>query len=157
MKKSGLTIGAAALLFGLGAALLSPICVPCLSLLFGILAGYLAGEFDKAPNQGNATKNGALGGLLAGVGLLVGQIAGAVVNTVVVGPMGATRMLYDLGIPAGSPAQIQDIYYPTIILATTCLSIFDAALMAGLGALGGMLWWQVSGRKQNPPVQVLDR
>ena len=148
MRKSGLFVGAAALVLGLGASLLSPICVPCLSLLLGLLSGYLAASFDKAPSQRQTGKSGALGGLLAGVGLLVGQIGGAVINTIVVGPMGAARMLYQMGIPVGSPARIAEIYWPTVIIFTTCLTVLDVALMAGMGLLGGLFWWQLNGKKQ---------
>ena len=147
MRKAGLIVGCVALVLGLGAALLSPICVPCLSPLLGLLAGYLAGNYDKALEQRQAIKSGALGGLLAGIGLLAGQVIGAIINVTVVGPMGTARILYQMGIPAGSPARIAEIYWPTVIIFTTCLTILDVALMAGIGLLGGLLWWQINGKK----------
>ena len=148
MRKAGLITGCIALVLGLGAALLSPICVPCLSPFLGLLAGYLAGNYDKALEQRQAIKSGALGGLLAGIGLLAGQVIGAIINVTVVGPMGTARMLYQMGIPAGSPARIAEIYWPTVIIFTNCLTIFDVALMAGIGLMGGLLWWQINGKKQ---------
>jgi hypothetical protein len=52
MKKSGLIAGIAALLLAFGAAsVVSPVCVPCLAFAFGLLAGYLAGVFDKPVDQ----------------------------------------------------------------------------------------------------------
>jgi hypothetical protein len=148
MRKAGLIVGGVALVLGLGAALLSPICVPCLSVFLGLLSGYLAGSFDKAFDQRQTVKSGTLGGLLAGIGLLAGQIIGAVINVTVIGPMGTARILYQMGIPAGSPERIAEIYWPTVIIFTTCLTIFDLALMAGMGLLGGLLWWQVSGKNR---------
>ena len=148
MKKSGLIAGAVALLFSLGAAtVISPICVPCLALIFGLLAGYLAGMFDKPVSQNQSVKAGALAGLMGGIGMLLGQSFGSVINGVVVGPEGAARMLVKMGLPAGGPAQVAEIYWPAMVIGTTCMVLVDVALMSGFGALGGLLWWQFSGNK----------
>lgn len=148
MRKSGLIIGVVSLLFSFGAAfVISPLCVPCLAFAFGLLAGYFAGLFDKPGDQNRAVRVGALAGLIGGVGLLLGQVIGAVVNSIVIGPEGVTRMLAQMGYFVGSPAQIEEVYWIGIALSTACLVVFDAALMAGFGALGGLLWWKSSGEK----------
>jgi hypothetical protein len=148
MKKSGLIAGIATLLFSFGAAIvISPICVPCLALIFGLLAGYLTGVFDKPGDQNRSIKSGALAGLLSGIGMLLGQIIGAVTNSVLVGPEGVARMLAQMGFFAGGPAQIAQYYWIVTILSTACLVMFDAALMSGFGALGGLLWWKITGSK----------
>jgi hypothetical protein len=149
MKKSALIAGVVAFLFSLGAAIgISPLCVPCLTLLFGLLAGYLAGLFDKPAEQSRSTRAGALAGLLGSVGMLLGQIAGAITNGIMIGPEGTARMLVQMGLPAGGPAQVAEFYWPVLAASTACLLVFDAALMAGFGALGGLLWWQMRGNKQ---------
>ena len=159
MKKSGLIVGGTAFLFSFGAAItISPICVPCLTILFGLLAGYLAGVFDKPGKQSPSIKAGTLAGLVGGIGMLLGQIFGAVLNSVLVGPEGTARLLAQMGFPAGGPAQIAEYYWTVIVLSTACLVVFDAALMSGLGALGGLLWWKISGSKQNAsngPVEIV--
>jgi hypothetical protein len=148
MKKSGLIAGIIALFFSFGAAaVVSPICVPCLAGLLGLLAGYLAGVFDKPGDQNRAVRTGTLAGLLGGVGMLLGQVLGAVLNAYVIGPEGVARMLAQMGLFAGGPAQIAEVYWTGIVLSTACLVVFDAALMSGFGALGGLLWWKVSGSK----------
>jgi hypothetical protein len=148
MKKSGLIMGIAALLFSFGAAIVvSPICVPCLAVIFGLLAGYLAGVFDKPADQNRSLKAGALAGLLGGIGMLLGQIVGAVTNAVLVGPEGIAKMLSQMGLFAGGPAQIAQFYWTFMVLSTACLVVFDAALMSGLGALGGLLWWKITGNQ----------
>jgi len=70
-----------------------------------------------------------------------------VTNAVLVGPEGTARMLVQMGIPAGGPAQVAEFYWPVLAVSTACLLIFDAALMSGFGALGGLLWWQMRGSK----------
>ena len=159
MKKSGLIVGAAAFLFSFGAAtIISPLCVPCLTFVLGLLSGYLAGVFDKPGEQNAALKISALAGLLGGVGLMLGQILGAVINGVAVGPEGTARLLAQMGFPAGGPAQIAEYYWTVLTLSTACLGLFDLALTSGFGALGGLLWWKISGNKQGTssgPVEIL--
>jgi len=149
MRKSGLITGGLALLFSFGAAFtISPLCVPCLAIIFGLLAGYLAGVFDRPGDQNRAVKMGALAGLIGGLGMLLGQIMAAAVNSLMIGPEGVARMLAQMGFFAGSPAQIENVYWVGMALSTACLVIFDAALMSGFGTLGGLLWWKISGQKQ---------
>jgi len=156
MLKSGLILGVVALLLAIGAALLSPLCVPCLTLLLGLGAGYLAGAFDKPSEKRGSTKSGAIAGAIGGAGALIGQAVGAVINSQLVGPGGAIQLIRQLGIqlPSGAtPADIATGYWGGVIGSTCCLGLFDVALMAGLGALGGLLWWQVAGSKRSvlPP------
>ena len=156
MLKSGLILGVVALLLAIGAALLSPLCVPCLTLLLGLGAGYLAGAFDKPSEKRGSTKSGAIAGAIGGAGALIGQAVGAVINSQLVGPGGAIQLIRQLGIqlPSGTtPADIATGYWGGVIGSTCCLGLFDVALMAGLGALGGLLWWQVAGSKRSvlPP------
>lgn len=159
MFKSGLIIGVVALLLAIGAALLSPLCVPCLTLLLGLGAGYLAGAFDKPFDNRGSARSGAIAGAIGGIGALIGQAVGAVINSQIVGAEGAIRLIRQLGIqlPLGTtPADIAAGYWGGMIGSTCCLGLFDVALMAGLGALGGLLWRQMSGSKRTvstPPTE----
>ena len=153
MKKSGLIAGIVALLFSFGAAIsISPICVPCLAVVLGLLAGYLTGVFEQPGDQNQPIKAGALAGLLGGIGMLFGQILGAVFNAVMIGPEGIARMLSRMGFFVGGPAQIAEYYWTVITIGTACLVVFDAVLMSGFGALGGLLWWNMNGYKRNPKI-----
>lgn len=153
MKKSALISGIVAFLFATGSStIISPICVPCLMLVVGLMAGYLAGVFDKPTENNHATKSGALAGLIGGVGALLGQVTGALINGLLVGPAKTVEVLYQMGIPAGSPAMLSEIYWPVLIGSALCLGIFNLALMSGLGAAGGILWWQTSGKKNKQPI-----
>jgi hypothetical protein len=70
MLKSGLIVGAVMLVLSLGGSLITPLCVPCLALIVGIGAGYLAGTFDKPLASGASAQVGAGAGAIAGVGAL---------------------------------------------------------------------------------------
>ncbi len=143
MLKSGLIVGAVSFFFGLGATILSPLCAPCVALFAGIIAGYLAGLFDKPGDQGVSAKVGASSGAVAGVGGLLGIMIGAVANVFLVGPEGANQVAQQLGLPGADPTS----YYISAIGLPCCIALFNIALMAGLGALGGILWYQMSGKK----------
>jgi hypothetical protein len=144
MLKSGLIfLGVSVVLAAIG-AVISPICVPCLALFLGVGAGYVAGLFDKPASNGATAKSGAGAGAIGGAGSLVGHFVGGAINAVVVGPEGASDLMRQLGIDTGgsSPGN----YYFGVFGAACCLGLFEIVLMAGLGALGGLLWWQVTGK-----------
>ena len=56
------------LLVGGGLAYLFPLCVPCLAVVAGALAGYLAGVWERPADNGRAVQRGALAGAIGGVG-----------------------------------------------------------------------------------------
>ena len=145
MLKSGLIVGAVMLLLSLGGSLLSPLCVLCLALVAGLGAGYLAGVFDSPPDSGPAAQSGAGAGAIAGVGSLLGHLAGGAVNIVIVGPEGATDLLQSLGLASGVDPTT---YYASALGGACCLGLVEIGLMAGLGALGGLLWFRVNGDYQ---------
>ncbi len=149
MLKSGLIVGVVAFILSIGAALVTPLCVPCLALLFGLVAGYLTGLFDKPANNGAAAKAGALAGVIGGIGAMLGQIVGAVINSLVMGPAGAARLANTLGLP--TTGGFSSGYWVGVIGMTVCTSALDILFMAGLGAVGGIIWWQMSGAAKQPP------
>jgi hypothetical protein len=147
MLKSGLIAGAVTFVLALGFTLLSPLCVPCLALLLGLGAGFLAGVFDKPLDNSNAAKSGAGAGAIGGIGAIIGQMVGAVLNSIIVGPETAAALMEQLGLPAPDPNSLGAGYWVGIVGSGCCFGLLDVALMAGLGALGGILWWQISGKQ----------
>jgi hypothetical protein len=152
MLKSGLIFGGAALVVALGVTLIMPYCVPCMALLLGLAAGYVSGVFGKPADQPTATKSGAIAGALGGAGIVLGEMIGAVINGFIVGPEKVTELMQNLGISSGIPLT-PDIYWASQLGINLCLSLFSLGLMAGLGALGGLLWWRTRGKTQTviPP------
>ncbi len=147
MLKSGLIFAVVAGALATCAALLSPICVPCVALFLGLGAGYLSGIFDRPGANDAAIKAGAGAGVIGGIGSLAGHMVGGVINALVVGPAGTQDMLREFGLPSGG-AGYEGGYYLGVFGGGFCLGLFEIALMAGLGALGGMLWWQMTGKNQ---------
>lgn len=146
MLKSGLIFAAIALVLAIGSAvIISPLCVPCLALFLGLGAGYVAGMFDMPADNAATIKAGALAGAIGGAGGLLGQLIASAINAVLVGPEGAMQLMRQLGIDPGA-AGAQG-YWGGLIGGTCCFGLLDVALMAGLGALGGLLWWQLVGQK----------
>ncbi|MBN1428085.1 MAG: hypothetical protein JXB07_06845 [Anaerolineae bacterium] len=146
MYKSGIILAVVALVVVVGLTLLSPICTPCGALLLGLGAGFLAGVFDKPLDNGGSAKAGAIAGGIGGIGALLGQAIGALLNSVLLGPEGTAELLSQMGVDVGSDAAYASSYWVSTIGMAACVGIFNIALMAGLGALGGLLWWQVTGK-----------
>jgi hypothetical protein len=143
MVKSGLIVGAGTLVLVLGAALFSPFCSLCVALLAGLLAGYLAGVFDKPVDSSQSLRLGAIAGAIAGVLGLLGQGIGSVINGFVLSSGGSEAIYELLGMPSPDP---QTIWMSQIGIAC-CMGLVNIALMAGLGAGGGAIWFQTAGKK----------
>jgi hypothetical protein len=155
MIKAGVILAVVALIIAIGVTLLLPYCTPCSAIVLGLAGGYLAGVFDKPNAQNGATKSGAIAGAIGGVGGLLGQMIGAVINGLVVGPEKAAQIsgpiIESLGLPAGTLDSSS--YWLSTIGINCCLGLVGIGIMAGLGALGGLIWWSTTGKKQQlPPV-----
>ncbi|MEJ5310747.1 MAG: hypothetical protein WHX52_13360 [Anaerolineae bacterium] len=145
MIKAGLILGAVMLVLGIGGSLISPLCVPCLAVLAGIGAGYLAGVLEKPLTSGGSAKVGAIAGAIGGAGALLGQLIGSILNVLWVDPQTVMNMMEQFGLPS-------TYYDPNLIKfgqigGGVCFGLLDIVLMAGLGALGGILWQQIAGKK----------
>jgi hypothetical protein len=149
MLRSGLIAAAAMLVLAIGVTLLSPYCVPCVALLIGLGAGGLAGMFDKPANGGASAQSGAEAGALGGLGAILGHLIGGGLNAVLVGPGGAARVLSQIGV--SEPGMTPTSYYAFTFGGACCLGLLEVLLMAGLGALGGLLWWQMRGKSAAGP------
>ncbi len=153
MTKVGLITAVVAFILSIGITLISPVCLICFAVIVGLVAGYLACNTDRPPAHNAVAGPGALAGLFAGLGMLVGQIIGSVINSMIVGPEGASNLLRQLGLPTQSINQTS--YYGGVIFGVCCIGLLNVGLTAGLGALGGLLWWEIAGKNQPPPADQL--
>ena len=148
MFKSGLIFGLIAFILAAGITLLFPLCVPCAAIFLGLAAGGLAGVFDKPLNTGASAKGGALAGVMGGIGAVLGQMVGSGVNAMIVGPEAAQQFMRQFGLVVPSSGNFDSAYYFSLFGSACCLGLFDVLIMAGLGAVGGLLWWQITGQKR---------
>jgi len=156
MVKAGLIVGGITLVLGLAGGFVFPLlCIPCVALLAGAGAGYLAGQFDRPGLNNTAVANGAKAGAIAGVGALLAHIIAGLAGAAALGPQGAAEMMSQFGLPAdpGNPM----VYYGSAFGAACCFGLFEIALMAGTGALGGVLWFNTAGKSQGgvPPAPAV--
>jgi hypothetical protein len=149
MTKSGLIFGAAAFVLILGSVIiLTPLCAPCLGLIFGIAAGYVACVFDKPTNSSDCMRKGGIAAAItAGVGFF-GSLIGGAINGVIVTPATIESIARSLNITNFIPTQAQILAYQLII--GVLIGVFDVVWMGALGIVGGVLWYQVVGKKLNP-------
>jgi hypothetical protein len=150
MVRAGLIVGGITLVLGLvGGFIFAPLCVPCLALFAGTGAGYLAGQFDRPGMSNTAVRLGAQAGAIAGIAALLAHLIAGVSNAALVGPEGAAEMMRQFGLEgdASNPA----VYYASAFGTSCCMGLFEIALMAGTGALGGMLWFNTAGKNQSAP------
>jgi hypothetical protein len=151
MGKSGLIVGGISLFVILGSSVvLGQYCVPCIVILFGVAAGYLAGVFDKPISSGESLKKGGSAGAIAGAIGLLGGMVGGVVNSLILNPANLSSFYRVLGISGLNVSQTQ-IWLSQMGFAF-CVGLFDIAWMALLGIAGGAVWFQFSGKNQVPTV-----
>ena len=148
MIKAGIIAAVVALVLSIGGSMLLAICVPCISVFIGAGAGYLACHFEPSGDGPNAAKSGAIAGAIGGIGAMLGQAIGAVINGTLIGPDAAMDFSRQLGLDVPSGFDATQGYWVGIVGTGCCIGLFDLVLMAGLGALGGLMWWQLTGKNR---------
>ena len=128
------------------------VCGPCVALLGGAAAGYWVNRRLEAETSDRAMRQGARAGAWAGLGAFLGHTLGGLIGAAVLGPGTAAQQtapwLRALGLPE-LPANPNPVtYYGGALFASCCFGLFDVAVMAGVGALAGMVWYQMGRRGQ---------
>lgn len=145
MLKAGLVGAGVSLVLALVTAVITPCCNPCVAILLGLGVGALAATWERTATSEASAGAGAKAGAIASVGGLIGQMLGAVANGFIVGPSGAAEIYRRLDIQV--PMNTQS--YWAYNLGSNCLcAVVNVALGAALGAVGGLLWYQLSGKNQ---------
>jgi len=147
MLKAGLIGAGVGFVLAVGTSLLTPLCAPCVALLVGVGVGVLAAVWEKPTASGAGAGLGAQAGAIAGAGNLLGQMVGALINGFLVGPEGLSDLYRQFDMPV---AQLTTQQYWLYNLGGNCLcGLVNVGLAAGLGALGGLLWYQMAGKNQS--------
>jgi hypothetical protein len=160
VRNSVLIFGFASFFLFLALTFLLACCTPCLAMLAGAGAGWLTAYWTRPGTQDDAVRVGALSGALSGLGALVGQVVGAILSARLMTPEmidEAYDVVADLFQSLG-PEGLEGFQVPSteivtrisIITQAGC-GLFNVAIMAGLGALAGLLYFRYRGRRSEPP------
>jgi hypothetical protein len=155
MIRSGIIVGVLAVVVFSITGILVGLCEPIEAMIMGLAAGVLAAILDKPGNGKQASLRGGVAGLIASLFSVIGGIAGYLIRTYLVMPSDPSRSLEEqlLGIEqAGGTTTINVSHFVSI----SCCSVTDVILFAGLGALGGFVWYKVKGDSVKTPTQALD-
>jgi len=154
MLKAGLIGAGVGFVLALVGSLIMPFCNPCVAVLLGLGVGVLAAVWERPVTSGASAGQGAKAGAIAAVGGLVGQMVGAVGSGLMVDPEKLAelqRQAAELSRQWNIEAPLDAQTYLMYNIGGNCLcGAFNVALGVGLGALGGLLWYQVKGKNQPP-------
>lgn len=140
MIKAGLPGLVLAFIYVMGVTLISPFCTLCFTPLLGLGVGYLANRFDKPHKFEASLGSGIIAGAMTGFGALLGQMLAAVVNGILVTNWQELPALFKEFGFAQFPNSSE--YWQTTLMANSMCSLLNLALIAGLGAVGGALWFR---------------
>jgi hypothetical protein len=145
MAKSSVIIAPITLIFMVVTAVVNNyccLCSPLAAVFLGLIAGGLCVYFEKPADSEKAAVRGGIAGTIAGVAALVGQTIGGTVILLVSGagktPVACLPGLCDL---ASAPTT-QAAYVASAFFSSCFCGLIMLAMMAGLGALGGVLWFR---------------
>ena len=152
MLKAGLPGAVIGFIYVMGITLISPFCTLCFTPLLGISIGYLANRFDKPPKVEASLGSGAIAGAMTGFGALLGQMLAAVVNGILVTNWEELPALFKQMGFGQIPDQSQ--YWQTTLTANSFCSLLNLGIIAGLGAVGGLIWFQQQSKKAFSTVSI---
>ncbi len=154
MIKAGLIGAGAGFIYIMSVTLLSPFCTLCLTPLLGLGVGYLAGWFDTPPKSDTSVVHGAVAGVITGFGVVLGQMLATVVNAILVTNSEQLPILMrELGL-AELIITDSNQYWQATLTANSICSMFNLLMIAGLGAVGGLIWFQQKARASVTNVSI---
>ena len=156
MRNVGMAVGIAVFVIAVLAGVFnSQVCVPCLALVGGAAAGFLANRGARPANAGEGARRGARAGAVAGVWALLGHVVGGLLGAARLGPAGAAAQMAELLEMMGQPPLPSNLdpttFYLSAGVTSLCFGVFEVALMAAVGALAGMIAYQMSNRGTAAP------
>lgn len=136
--RMGLIVGAIGLALNVCVAGFIGLCGPAVSLLGGVIAGFLAAQQEKAALKADGARLGAVAGVIAGALILAGQILGGVGALAIMQYSGIKLGIGNIPSPSASPT-VQAVYYLTGLGTATCIGLVGVVLSALAGAGAGYM------------------
>jgi hypothetical protein len=140
--KAGLLGAVVGFVYVMSLTLISPFCTLCVTPLLGFGVGYLTGWFDTPQRSETSLYRGSVAGGITGFGVVAGQMLATVVNAVLVTNW---EQLPELAQMLGLSEFMMtdgDQYWQVTLTTNSFCSLFNLLLIAGLGAIGGLIWFQ---------------
>jgi MFS family permease len=140
--KAGLLGAVVGFVYVMSLTLISPFCTLCITPLLGFGVGYLAGWFDTPEKSEASLYRGSVAGGITGFGVVVGQMLATVVNAILVTNW---EQLPELAQSFGLSEFMMtdgDQYWQITLTTNSVCSLFNLLIIAGLGAIGGLIWFQ---------------
>ena len=135
----GATVG---LIYTMSLTLLSPLCTLCFTPFLGIAVGYLTSWFEKPLRVEASLSRGSVAGAITGLGVVAGQMAATLVNGILVTNSEQLPIIIrEFGLPQTILSSSDEYWQTTLTLNSFC-GLFNFALIVGLGAVGGLMWFQ---------------
>jgi hypothetical protein len=145
MLKAGLIGAVIGFIYVMSITLILPFCTLCFTPLLGIGIGYLANRFDTPSNVEASLGRGAIAGAMTGCAALLGQMLAAVVYAILVTNWTQLPLLFKEWGFTDIPDTNE--YWQTTLTANSLCSLLNLAIIAGLGAVGGLIWFQRQNKK----------
>jgi hypothetical protein len=122
--------------------LLSPFCTLCLTPLLGIGVGYLSGWLDTPTEAKRSLLRGGIAGGVSGIAAVAGQMLATVVfGILVTNSERLPNLARESGLSEFFITDPNEYWEATLLFGTFC-SAFNLLIIAGLGAVGGLIWFQ---------------
>ena len=142
MIRMGLIGAGVSFIYIMSLTLLHPLCTLCLVPFLGIAVGYGAGWLDHPLTLEASLGKGALTGGITGFGSTLGQMLATLVSGILVTNSEQLPLaMQELGLAQFMFSNSSEYWRAVLILNVFC-SIFNLALMVGLGAAGSLIWFQ---------------
>jgi len=151
MVKSSVIVGIITFILILISGLLSAVCClvgPVVAVVLGLAAGYLWAYFEKPADSEKAAVRGAMAGAIAGGVALVAELIGQTISQFIVGANQACIP----GFCSEASAPINSVGTSVYYVFNSCFcGLMLLPIMAGLGAVGAVLWVRISNKKKTNP------
>lgn len=142
MIKAGLIGAGVGFIYIMSLTLLNPFCTLCFTPFLGVGVGYGAGWFDRPARAESSLSRGTIAGGIASFGVIIGQMMAALINGILVtNSKQLPELMREIGLSQFTVTNSDEYWQATLAVNSFC-SVFNLALIVGLGALGGMIWFQ---------------
>jgi hypothetical protein len=150
MLKTCAILGPVALIIILITSLLNSLCCvlsPMAAICLGLGAGFLAGNLESPQRLERAVVRGSYAGAIIGVVALLAQTIGQSISPYLLQLAGPRQACFSVFCNIASTPMDQTAVLLDELFSACFCGLILLALQAGLGGVGGAIWFRTLGRK----------